>query len=585
VDHDLKNIVAELLKSFIRCIVYSNLYSSDHPQVRSQCQDFILNLNTFLDKVKSDKLEISFYDGKFFINNEFIMNREKMPSTLLNIYTKTSATSFEIFRGVEINEIVSFSKIISFKGDLEKYLEENKVKNIKISKKKYVKQEEMELGQKKIELSVEDISEKNFVESLRLIVSKVTQDKNLQDILITKLMEKFKEELSKAIDNALKELKLEKNKIENDYTRIESVFSNIAGSEIIVDKDGNVIMATPGASKLTGKELKEIAGKKLFEIADLDNEVINIAKEIKSVSDRKIEPNVITQGREDVLDTLKKSTAIIKNEEGRVVGTISIPPEIAKLREVEQLKSDFISTMTHELRSPLTSIKMALDIISRENIINPQAKLMLNTAIRNTERLNSLISDILDFSKLQSGKMIFNLDSYSPYDIAKDAVEAMSAWAKSKNISLLLETEENLSQVYVDKRRMEQILINLISNAIKFTPEGGKIVVGIGRSEKKDYICFSVKDTGCGIKKDDQEKIFEKFVQLASGKSIGGTGLGLAITKAMVVMQQGSITVESEEGKGSTFNVYMPIYKGQGRVEISEQKEEKKPWWKKLLGI
>ena len=584
-DHDLKNIVAELLKSFIRCIVYSNLYSSDHPQVRSQCQDFILNLNTFLDKVKSDKLEISFYDGKFFINNEFIMNREKMPSTLLNIYTKTSATSFEIFRGVEINEIVSFSKIISFKGDLEKYLEENKVKNIKISKKKYVKQEEMELGQKKIELSVEDISEKNFVESLRLIVSKVTQDKNLQDILITKLMEKFKEELSKAIDNALKELKLEKNKIENDYTRIESVFSNIAGSEIIVDKDGNVIMATPGASKLTGKELKEIAGKKLFEIADLDNEVINIAKEIKSVSDRKIEPNVITQGREDVLDTLKKSTAIIKNEEGRVVGTISIPPEIAKLREVEQLKSDFISTMTHELRSPLTSIKMALDIISRENIINPQAKLMLNTAIRNTERLNSLISDILDFSKLQSGKMIFNLDSYSPYDIAKDAVEAMSAWAKSKNISLLLETEENLSQVYVDKRRMEQILINLISNAIKFTPEGGKIVVGIGRSEKKDYICFSVKDTGCGIKKDDQEKIFEKFVQLASGKSIGGTGLGLAITKAMVVMQQGSITVESEEGKGSTFNVYMPIYKGQGRVEISEQKEEKKPWWKKLLGI
>jgi signal transduction histidine kinase len=101
--------------------------------------------------------------------------------------------------------------------------------------------------------------------------------------------------------------------------------------------------------------------------------------------------------------------------------------------------------------------------------------------------------------------------------------------------------------------------------------------------EKPGYVCFSVKDTGCGIKKEDQEKIFEKFVQLASGKAVGGTGLGLAITKAMVVMQQGSITVESEEGKGSTFKVYMPIYKGQQKIEITETK--KIPWWKKIFGI
>jgi signal transduction histidine kinase len=585
-----KGLLVDFLKSFIRSIVYSNLYSSDHPQVKSQCSESINKLNLFLDKINSNKIEMSFYNGKFFVNSEFIMSSEKMPQTLINLYTKTHITSFEIYRSVEVKEIIIFSKILSLKVDPQKYLEENGIKNIKISKEKYIRANEAKKEDAtQNQINLDDISSTDFVESLRIIVSKVVDDKNIQDAIIAKLMEKFKEEVQKAIDNAIREIKLEKNKIENDYIRVESVFSNITGSEIIIDKNGNVIMATPDASKLTGKDLKEIAGKKLLDIAEPDKEFINISEEIKSISDKKIEPKIITKGREDVVDTIKKSTAVIKNEDGKIVGTILIPPEIAKLKEVEQLKSDFISTMTHELRSPLTSIKMALDIISRENITNPQTKIMLNTAIRNTERLNSLINDILDFSKLQSGKMIFNLDNYSPYEIAKNAVEAMSAWAKSKNINLTLEADENLPNIYVDKKRTEQILINLLSNALKFTPENGKITVSINNSlEKPGYVCFSVKDTGCGIKKEDQEKIFEKFVQLASGKAVGGTGLGLAITKAMVVMQQGSITLESEEGKGSTFKVYMPIYKGQGRIEISEsqkEKEEKKPWWKRILGI
>jgi len=585
-----KSLLVDFLKSFIRSIVYSNLYSSDHPQVKSQCSESINKLNLFLDKINSNKIEMSFYNGKFFVNSEFIMSSEKMPQTLINLYTKTHITSFEIYRDVEVKEIIIFSKILSLKVDPQKYLEENGIKNIKISKEKYIRANETKKEDAtQNQINLDDISSTDFVESLRIIVSKVVDDKNIQDAIIVKLMEKFKEEVQKAVDNAIREIKLEKNKIENDYIRVESIFSNITGSEIIIDKNGNVIMTTPDASKLTGKDLKEIAGKKLLDIAEPDKEFINISEEIKSISDKKIEPKIITKGREDVVDTIKKSTAVIKNEDGKIVGTILIPPEIAKLKEVEQLKSDFISTITHELRSPLTSIKMALDIISRENITNPQTKMMLNTAIRNTERLNSLINDILDFSKLQSGKMIFDLDNYSPYEIAKDAVEAMSAWAKSKNINLTLETDENLPNIYVDKKRTEQVLINLLSNALKFTPENGKITVSINNSlEKPDYVCFSVKDTGCGIKKEDQEKIFEKFVQLASGKAVGGTGLGLAITKAMVVMQQGTITLESEEGKGSTFKVYMPIYKGQGRIEISEsqkEKEEKKPWWKRILGI
>jgi signal transduction histidine kinase len=480
VDAEVKAGIVDFLKSFIRSVVYSNLYSYEHPQVKSQSIDTVSKLRNLLDKMNLEKLEMSFYEGKLFINNEFLMSSSNMPSTLLNLYTKTHITSFEIYKDVEFGEIVIFSKILSLKVDPQKYLEENGVKNIKISKEKYVKETEnkKELLEKN-EITLDDISSKGFVESLRVIVSRVVDDKNLQDVIISNLMEKFKKEIEKAVENAIREIKFEKNRIENDYTRVEGIFSNITEGEIIIDKSGNIIMATPKALEVRGKELKDIAGKKIFEIAELDRELINIADEIKSISDKKIEPKVITKGNEAVLDTIKKSTAVIKNEDGKIVGTLSIPPEIAKLREIEQLKEDFIAMMTHELRTPLTSVKMALEILSKQNLTNPQVKSMLSTAIRNTERLNSIISDILDFSKLQSGKMVFNLDSYSPYEIAKNAVDAMSAWARSKNINLTLEADENLPNIYVDKKRTEQILINLLSNAIKFTPENGKITVSI----------------------------------------------------------------------------------------------------------
>jgi signal transduction histidine kinase len=248
--------------------------------------------------------------------------------------------------------------------------------------------------------------------------------------------------------------------------------------------------------------------------------------------------------------------------------------------------------MTHELRSPLTSIKAALEIMSREaEKPGDSSRNILNTAIRNTERLNSIITDILDFSKLQSGKLIFHQEDSSPEEIAKDAVESMRAWANSKGVELLLRCEPSSKAIYVDKRRTMQVLINLISNSIKFTPAGGTIEVSVdsGREAMAGFTFLSVKDTGCGIKKEDQNKIFEKFVQVASGEKVGGTGLGLAITKAMVVMQGGKITVDSEPGRGATFRVAMPVDKGQGEQPAAEQAAEiqsgKKSWWKTLLGM
>ncbi|NLH40022.1 MAG: hypothetical protein GX445_08180 [Elusimicrobia bacterium] len=589
---DINDAISDFLKSFTKVMVYASLYAVDHPQVKSSSADVIRKIKALLSILSTDKIFLTISDNKFLINGASLFTVDKLPNSLLHIYRDCHIDTIIISSDVSENEIIKFSKISASKKDPETFLSENSIKNIKLSKDVYVKanvKKSISVDTADITSIESDIENQNFIESLKSIVSKLTTNSDLQQRIIDNLIKKFKREVESAIETAIKEVKIEKNRIKNDYTRTESIIANIAGSEIMVDKNGNIIMASANAHNITGKELKDIAGKKIFDIVNQDDKIINIAEETKTVSDENINSKVITKGKEDIVNSLKNSTAIIKNEEGKIIGTVSAPSDIVKMNEVEQLKNDFISSVTHELRSPLTSIKMALDLISKEDISNPSTKLMLNSAIRNAERLNSIINEILDFSKLQSGKMIFNLSDESANDIAQSAVDSMKAWAESKKIALTLVKMQGYDRIYADKRKTEQILINLLSNAMKFTPENGMVEVAV--SPSGEFVEFSVKDSGCGIRKEDQEKIFEKFVQSVNGEKAGGTGLGLAITKAMVVMQGGRISVESEVGKGSVFKVLIPIYKDHiSDVEVKLKEEVKKSdgeknWWKKIFKI
>lgn len=586
-EENLKTTIVEFLKSFARLLSQSSLYNENHPQVRQSAAQTIENINKLLSIQSDDRMLLSIVSNKLLLNGVAIASTEKIPNSITLLYKNCHIDSIEIMKGVSDMEIIKFTKISSSKLSPEKFLEENKIENIKIYKSKYIQVEQDDL-KKAVEADKDigsTIKEQDFLGSLKIIVSKITDDDNIQQKIIDELMNKFKKEVEMAVEKAVSNIKKEKIKIENDYTRVESVVSNISKGEIMIDKNGNVLMASPDSEKIIGKLLKEIVGKKILDITDLENQIVNISQNVSDISDATIKSNVLLRGKQDIADTIKSSTALIKNEEGKIVGTISVPPDIMKLKEIEQIKSDFISTVTHELRSPLTSIKMALDLVSRTGIKDQNVKSMLNSAIRNAERLNSVINDILDFSKLQSGKFVFNFSEIFPKEIVQNVIDSMSAWANSKNISLnFIDNNVNIS-IYADQKRTEQILINLVSNAIKFTPSGGKIDIITEIDSSNNYVVFSVKDTGCGIKKEDQEKIFERFVQVMSGEKVGGTGLGLAITKALVVMQKGKITVESQVGKGSTFKVFMPVYKQSIRKEILEDvKVEPKPWWKRIFG-
>ncbi len=246
-----------------------------------------------------------------------------------------------------------------------------------------------------------------------------------------------------------------------------------------------------------------------------------------------------------------------------------------KLRETMEMKSQFISTVSHELRTPLTCIKegvsIVLDGVAGE--INERQKHFLGLANRNISRLAALINDVLDFQKLDAGKMKLNLQENSIRQVAEEIYETMMLSAKNKGLELSLELDENLPKVTFDRDKIVQVLTNLVSNAIKFTPQAGRVRLSFQR--QTDELVIRISDTGVGIPKEELPKIFEQFYRVQRhGEGIKGTGLGLAIVKKIVVLHGGRIEVESELDRGSTFSVFLPLTDGPSPQVLPEEADE-----------
>ncbi len=246
-----------------------------------------------------------------------------------------------------------------------------------------------------------------------------------------------------------------------------------------------------------------------------------------------------------------------------------------KLRETMEMKSQFVSTVSHELRMPLTCIKEGVAIVLDGVVgkINEKQRHFLTLAGRNIDRLAALINDILDFQKLDVGKMKLNPQENDIRQVAEEIHETMMLSAKNKEMELFLELDENLPKVTFDRDRIIQVLTNLVSNAIKFTPQAGQVRLSF--QQQNDELVIRVSDTGMGIPKEELPKIFERFYRVQRpGKEIKGTGLGLAIVKKIVILHSGRIEVESELDRGATFSVFLPLTDGPPPQVLSEESDE-----------
>lgn len=232
--------------------------------------------------------------------------------------------------------------------------------------------------------------------------------------------------------------------------------------------------------------------------------------------------------------------------------------KVAKETKIRAIKDEFLSTVTHELRTPLTSIRATLGLLQGGVVgqLPDQASEMLSIAERNSVNLISLINDLLDLQKFESGKMSFDFRTFDPQELAQETCDNMAAYAAESNVHLSLDVSANPS-IIGDPDRIQQALTNLISNAIKFSPADG--IVNAQVSSNNNSLCFSITDKGPGIPEDYQPHVFEKFTQSTCPNQPKGTGLGLAITKAIAEAHNGSVTFTTQAGCGTTFYLDIPL--------------------------
>lgn len=352
--------------------------------------------------------------------------------------------------------------------------------------------------------------------------------------------------------------------IETRLKRQSWVLDNIVDPVLVTDPEGNIIGCNPAAETALGYERVELLGTPVMSLlADSAEQAEQTMRsEARTVADSgEVWRSEFQIRRKDgAIRLFANTTTGLLDERGTLVGRISVNRDVTEQREVDRMKSEFVSVVSHELRTPLTSIMGSLGLIKSGAMGDVSADVagMINIAHSNSDRLIRLINDILDLEKIEAGKMQFNLEPLDVTALLTQAEADNQGYAEKNDVTLKVAQQMRDVSVYADKDKIAQVFANLLSNAIKFSPAGGTVEIGAYREGQS--IHFFVSDRGPGIPDDFRETIFGKFSQADSSatRAKGGTGLGLSISKMIVERLQGTIGFDSVVDEGSTFFFNLP---------------------------
>ncbi|MFQ5352158.1 MAG: sensor histidine kinase, partial [Candidatus Binatia bacterium] len=350
----------------------------------------------------------------------------------------------------------------------------------------------------------------------------------------------------------------------NSEEKTRAILESAADAIVTVNADGSIGTFNEAAENIFGFSADEIAGGKIDMLVAAPH-AAELAAELCGQTAE--EDRHFVGRRREVLGVRKNGSifpmSMAMSEvqlSGQKVFTAVIR-DITREKELEEMKSNIISSVSHEIRTPLTAILSSAKILTRSGGERPEITgKFAGIIVDEGERLTRLINDLLDFSKLDAGAIELSLEEIDPLEIVGRAVALSKADALEQGVLLGVESTEDIPLILTDSDKIMQVLTNLVNNAIKFTPQGGRVSVAVERADG-DFIRISVTDTGVGIAQVDQRHIFERFKQLGSvlTDSPKGTGLGLAICKEIVDALGGKIWVESKPGEGSAFRFTVPM--------------------------
>jgi len=346
----------------------------------------------------------------------------------------------------------------------------------------------------------------------------------------------------------------------SEKSKGEAILSSIEDGLLVFDTELRATGINPAARRMLALEFSECSGLPCSDILPAPN----VCDLIRKTVENGFQPSVPEEQRIMTMPSGGRrrhylfSITAIRSKDRHLSGVVLLLKDVTRLKEVEQLKSDFVMAASHELRTPLTSMGMSIDLLLEHAApkLGDADRELLQAAHEEVHRMKALVNDLLDLSKIEAGRIDLEFESVQVQTLLDYVRTIFGNQVEQKHVELTWELPEDLSNIRADSNKITWVLTNLISNALRYVPDGGHIQVAAKRIGP--YIHLSVRDDGPGIPQEYQAKIFQKFVQV-KGREVGGTGLGLAICKEIVRAHGGTIWAESESGQGSTFTFTVPV--------------------------
>ncbi|HZX63056.1 MAG TPA: ATP-binding protein [Bacteroidales bacterium] len=345
--------------------------------------------------------------------------------------------------------------------------------------------------------------------------------------------------------------------------RIEAIISTMNDAIIGVDESSRVIFANPVACDLLGIQSKDIVGQYAPDVAARNNLFQNIIRDLVdgSYKTKEFTPiKIVSAGRQSYFSKEISDVQITPTGAGdpAVIGHLIILRNITKFQELDDAKTSFIATISHELKNPIASARLNLKLLEDVRIgnLNEDQSVIVRNIREEIVRLSKITGELLDLTQVETGNILLHTQATDPKEIVDYTLQAMNYQAEQKGIKIILNMSDNLQFVNADAEKTAWVLINLVNNAIHYSGTRREVILEVIAEEKA--VKFSVRDFGNGIEKQYLDKVFEKFFKVP-GSIQSGTGLGLAISKDFISKQKGQIWVESKPGEGSVFSFTLPV--------------------------
>ena len=354
------------------------------------------------------------------------------------------------------------------------------------------------------------------------------------------------------------------NVLMTEKKRMELILQNLDEGILVLNQNLLVIEANPVACLLLGMERKDLVGRQSQELENKNDLYRELVKDIMIGSTNDDHILTVTEGNEEAYYHKNILEIVAYNElkeQSELTGYVISLRNVSEFKRLDQAKSNFLATVSHELKTPLASIGYSLKLLQDERIgeTNQEQRNIIQTLKQETTRLQKMVGELIDVSRLESGNIQLNAQQANVANIIHYAEEVISLQLLPKHLRLQVNIENQLTDVMADVEKTTWVLINLLSNAVRYSPEGD--VITISTEDREREVLIKVHDNGPGIDPSHHDKIFQKFVQIPGKEQYkGGSGLGLSISQEFIQSQGGNIWVESELGAGSTFVVSLPVY-------------------------